>query len=449
MTKTRNATVSANQLTMSSGSLAPFTRTQSQTYLTLLFAMLTVLFALQQTGLALLDYLPDAVTRILQSALVGATIAMASLGIANFARLPKSQSRILVMFIALNLFYGVASALFGGVRLLFHFESVVVPLALAPMISDPRIWRAMLRGMFWGGMTLIVLNMVTLLHWAGILHLNPVFIPRLVDVGRDISSLDAYSFGIFGRTENFEVTGQFFGRLHGWALEPLHWGYFATMTLACGMLLYALSHSARERLLYLCAFAIIAVHWYFIHSASVFLTLTAWLVAVAMLGFVRLWRRLRKRETFISFVGVILGIGFAVPFALSFIPEIETLLYSEQVTGKGSNWSMKIGFLGLGSDLFTRFLPLYDPDLETSHNLVLEMYLHYGYFLIVPLLYFFYAYLRRTVNDTPMMLSAAALLVLVCHLMLVPNAMFYPGGVLLLGLVMITAEYRRRRLAND
>jgi hypothetical protein len=408
-----------------------------------------VLFALQQTGLGLLDYLPALVTRFLQALFAAGTVAIASLGMANFSRLPRKHAQMLTMFVALNAFYAVMSLLFGGIRVIFHVESVLMALALVPVIGSTAVWLTVLRTMFWCGMILILLNLVPLLHWAGTFNLQPDFIPRLVDTGEDLSSLDAYSFGIFGRTESNPVEGMFFPRLQGWALEPLHWAYFVALTLGCGMLLRELSRSAYERLMYACTFPVIAVHLYFIYSASLLLTLAAWLLAVLALAFVRLFRVLRQRETAMIFIVVIVGSGFLVPFALSLIPNIEALLYTEQVLGKGDNWSSKIGFLSFGADLYTRFMPLNQPDLQTSHNLVLELYLHYGYILLLPALWFFREYFRRAVAGAPFMLAAAALLILLTHLILVPSALFYPAGVLFLVLVMVALDHHGPRVAAD
>jgi hypothetical protein len=406
-------------------------------------SMVAVFFAVQQAGLGALDYLPEALTRVLQACMVTSVVLLALLGVANLSGLPVFHRRMVFALIALNSFYAAASVLFGGIRPLFHLESIVFALALVPIISDSRAWLALLRLLYWGTLTLIALNTITLAHWAGWINLQPEVIPRLVDTGADISHLDPFSFGIFGRTESFEVENQFFARLQGWALEPLHWGYFVALAIACGLILQAVSRGRLQKHIYAWSIALPVVHLIFVRSASVFVTLAAWVGAVLLFTLIRRLPWCRRKEALLLFVVVVLGTGFAIPFALALMPDVALLLYTEDVTGKGTNWETKIGFLSLGTDIFTRFIPLANPDLQTSHNLVLEMYLHYGYFIVFPVLAFFYWFLRHAVIEQPTSFIAAGLLVALCHMTLVPTVLFYPSGTLFLALLMVAAHFNR------
>lgn len=416
-----------------------------QIYLLLLLSFVTALFALQQTGFGLLDYMSATATRLLQLTLVGSMVLMAMLGITYITRLPKFHARIVFALVAINVLYGAISLLFDGVDPLFHAESVAIALGLTVMLGNPALWFTLLRVFFWSGIVLALLNCVPLLYWAGWLHLEPTFIPRLIQSDDDISGMDAYSFGMFGRTESFPVAERFFARLHGWALEPLMWGYFVVLCLACGLMVAKLTPSWRERLCCYCAIAFLAVPLGFIFSASVMFTVASWLLALAMLAAVRRWRWSSQRETEILFLTVVMGVGFLIPFSLSLIPGIQTLIMTEQVIGKGDNWGDKIEFLNLGPELFMRFFPQVQTGPLASHNLVLGMYLHYGYFLVAPLLVMLYWYLRHAVSHLPGGLAAAGLLILLSHLTLVPPAFFYPAGTLFLAIALAAAEYYRRR----
>lgn len=414
----------------------------SERSLILPIVSVAVLFALIQGGLGILDYVWSPMIRLSQVALVGSAITLAFLGLANASFLPKFHRRVVTGLVALNALYLVASVLFGGVRPIFHVGSIVLALALVPVISDSRIWMAVVRGLFWGGMTLILLNMVPLLHWAGWVDLHPSSIPRLVDTGVDLSHLDPLSFGVFGRTENHVQIGHISARLQGWALEPIHWGYFVALTLACGLILRGLRPRTQSARTYDVCFGVIAIHLFFVASSSVYLTIAAWLGALGVLVLVRRLHWLRAKEGTVLFLIVVLGTGFLIPFALLMVPDIAYLLYTEQVLAEGSNWSAKVGFLFMGPQLFTRFLPLQNPESMTSHNLILELYLHYGYFLAVPLLVFLHWFLRNAVRGQPMSLAAAALLILLTHLLLV-SAMFYPSGTLFLSLALVAGYYRQ------
>ena len=401
-----------------------------------LLFVIAVLFVLQQSGLQVIDYLPRLAIRTAQAILVGSFLLLALWGMANYTRLPKFHARLIAVWAALNVFYGIGDLLFGSIAPLFHFESIVFALAVIPLIRDWGMWVSMMRGLFWGGIVLMALNMVPLLHWAGWVDLRPEIVPRLIETDVDLSHLDPYSFGIFGHTENHLILGRFSGRLQGWSLEPLHWGYFVLLTLACGLLLQTLHASRQRKLFYRMFFVLIAVHAYFVNSASVYLTLAIWFVSMAVFVTTRRWNWLAYRQNYL-FLALMISIGLILPFLLLLIPHAEQLFYTEQVIGKGSNWESKLGFFQLGSQLFTRFLPMDMSHIEVSHNLILSTYITYGYFLIIPLFGFILWYCRRAVQDQPLGVAAASLLTLVTHLFLAPSFLFYPSGVLFMSFAMV------------
>ena len=411
-------------------------------------AVLAVFFAVQQTGFGILDYVPLAVTRASQVLLIGATLLLAFLGATQFAHLPLYHRRVVLAFIALNTFYGLGSALFGGVRPIFHLESAILACACVPVIRDSRVWIAILRGFFWAGVVLVALNTVPLLHWAGWVSLPNQFVRRLIDTGVDLSSYDPLSFGIFGRTENQVVVGRFFARLQGWALEPLHWGYFVILTLAAGLILRSLDASRWHSRRYAWAFLLLVSHTFFIGSSSVSLTLFGWMACVAALAVMRGVPWLTRGSGPVVFFTAVIGTGFVIPFALAMIPEIDWWLETEDITGEGSNWRDKIRFLALGPALFTRFVPTFAAEPLTSHNLILEMYLRYGYILVLPLLVFLYWVIRNGISGRPLGFASAILLIVLCHLLLVPTAMFYPAGTLFVIFGLTAAYYQRHGLST-
>lgn len=419
-----------------------------QQYLLLFLSFAAVLFSLQQAGFGFLDYLPMLVTRVLQLALVGGTALLTMLGFVYQRRLPSLQSRCVTYWVLINVWYAALSIMFGGIGPLFHIESIAVAFAMVVIVGDSGLWLRILRGLFWGWTVLILLNSVPLMHWAGWIDLEPRFIPRLIQTDDDLSDLDAYSFGIFGRTESYVSFGRFFGRLQGWTLEPLHWGYFVVLAIACGLLVCAVSRNWRERLAIYLALPLFVLHLLFVSSASVLMTVGGWAGTLMMLMVTRRMRWGRRQETFLLFAATILAIGFLVPFSLTLIPDLQSLLMTEQVIGKGDNWAEKIEFLSLGPQLFVRFLPMTQEQPQASHNLVLGMYLQYGYFLVAPLLAFFYWFLKRAVSGMPMTLVAGGVLILMTHLLLVPPALFYPSGIVFFMLALVAADYRRRQLAG-
>ena len=407
------------------------------------FAWLAVLFALNQTGLGILDYVPLAVMRAGQAAMAGSTLLLALLGLLEIPRLPAFHRRLVVALVALNLFHAIIGTLFGGIRSIFHAESALLTLALVPVMMDSRMWLAILRGLFLCGMLLVALNTVPVLHWSGWIQLPSTSVPRLIDVGRDLSHLDPLSFGIFGRTENHVVQGHTFARLQGWSVEPLHWSYFVVLTLASGLILRTLSVTRRDRRRYRWCFMLLAVHMLFVWSSSLVVTMAAWIATMTGYYLLRQVHLFRKKPAGLLFLVTVLGTGFVIPFVLANIPNLYQWFEADQTTAEAGNWGGKTDFLYLGSALFTRFMPWNRPSVTASHNLILDTYLHYGYFLSLPLLIFLYWFMRRAVNDQPLGIKAAAVLVVLCHTLLVPTAMFYPGGALSVILVVIVAYYRR------
>jgi hypothetical protein len=408
-----------------------------------------IFFALQQTGLGFLDYLPLPVTRVLQALLAGSTLLLAFIGLVDVFQLPRFHRRVILSVTALNLFYMAMSLAFGGVRPIFPLESAVFALAMVPVIRDSRVWLRLTRLMFWMIVILIALNMVTLVHWAGWVDLPNEYIVRLVDTGEDLSYHDPLSFGLFGRTENQAIVGRFHARLQGWALEPLHWAYFVAIALAFGFFLRRIAPTAKSRRRYSLALILIAAHLYFVNSASATVTIAAWLGCMASLIVIYLFGPLRRRAGGLLFIAAALGTGFLIPFALAMIPDIDYWFETEDVTGEQGNWKGKVDFLALGAGLFTRFLPIAGSELQASHNLLLEKYLHYGYFLVAPLLVFLYRFVRTGVSAGSAPMSAMTLLILLTHTLLVPSAMFYPGGALCFILGFTAADYYRVHTAAE
>ncbi|HTE39523.1 MAG TPA: hypothetical protein VK629_01765, partial [Steroidobacteraceae bacterium] len=415
-----------------------------QRYLLALLTAIAVAFALQQAGLGLFDYLPGVMARLFQAVFILSTATLALLGAVYITRTPAFHQRITVYLGLLYLTYGAFAVAFGGLRPLFYLESIVFALALVPVLADSRLSIGISRVWFWVCACLVALNSVTLMYWAGWIDLEPTFIPRLIETGEDLSDLDAFSFGIFGRTESLPDVGMFFGRLQGWALEPLHWGYFVLLAVASALLVCSQSRRQQERFAIYCMLPLMLAHLMFVSSSSVVLTLGGWFLSLAMLGCTRRLAWGRRHETGLLFFALVIGVGVIVPFSLMFIPDIQLLLVADQALGEGENWADKLEFLSLGPQLFVRFMPLAGDDFQTSHNLVLGVYVKYGYFLVVPLLAFLYWFIKRAISGLPIVLAAGSLLIMLTHLLLVPPAAFYPSGALFFALALITADQHRR-----
>jgi hypothetical protein len=142
--------------------------------------------------------------------------------------------------------------------------------------------------------------------------------------------------------------------------------------------------------------------------------------------------------------------GILGPFAIDLVSGAYHIFMSEQLFGEGSNWRGKIDFLQLGNALFTRFAPQSAPIL-VSHNVVLDTYVRYGYLLLLPLLFQFFAFVRMSLSAQAGLAGVAVVIVLLNHVLAVPGALFAPSGVmcqmLLVGVAFHRCDARRKGTA--
>jgi hypothetical protein len=200
------------------------------------------------------------------------------------------------------------------------------------------------------------------------------------------------------------------------------------LTLASGLFLLPSIGARHKRLIVSLLFGLIAIHLFFVFSAVAFIAGIAWILVLAFFGLLRRYRPRTKRQGLYGFITVVITPGLVVPFIIARIPGLAVYLVAEDVLNKGTNWGSKIGFLNLGSALYTRFLPVTGEIPSAGHNLVLSTYLQFGYFLSIPLLIFLYLFLARTFERTAFPVLAGGALTVIAHTMVVPPQLFYPAG---------------------
>jgi hypothetical protein len=377
-------------------------------------------------------YLPGAAATITPNVLILLAIVSAAM-IASFTWF-KPYAPTLVWFAigytVLALFHGLFKQALGtDGNLQMVFESVVVAFLMLPIISDRNVLHRFLKLNFTFGIALIALNMVTVLHWLQVLSLPNRYVTRYAS--EDIYATDPLHFGLFGLTENFPYPGHPFGipRLQGFSFEPIHWAYFVLLTLSSGLFVLALERRPGRTGGFAAAFALIAVHLFFVYSSAALFAFVVWLGVLALFALLRRTMNTR-RESRYAFLALVITPGFIVPFIVARIPSIAVFLIAEDVLNKGSNWESKVGFLGMGSALYTRFFPMTGEIPAAGHNLVLSTYLQFGYFLTVPLLLFLAVFLKRTFHGTTFPVLAAGSLAVLAHSLLVPPLIFYPTGAM-------------------
>lgn len=408
-----------------------------------------VAFAWRESHFQFDAYLPGQSGPIVGSATLllamMAVVMVASL--AWFRPYPRALVVMFASFAGLTIFHASLNQLLTGDGKLFvAIEAVFFALLMLPIISDRRLLYRFLKVNFLLGVVLIALNTVTVLHWLDVVSLPFQQVPRIGSEA-GLFDLDPLHFGLFGLTENYSYPGHPFAmpRLQGFSLEPIHWAYFVFLTLACGVFLLSMEKGRRTRLVPWLLFALIAVHLFFVYSSVAFLAFIEWCLVLVFFRVLRRYRAGNRREAMWGLVTVVLTPGLLVPFVMVRLPQVAVYLVAEDVMNKGSNWDSKIGFLSMGSALYTRFLPTAGEIPSAGHNLLLSTYLQFGYFLAIPLLVYLFLFLRRTFAGTPFPVLAGSALTVIAHTMVVPPQLFYPAGAMWI-MMAIGVAYHCRTL---
>jgi hypothetical protein len=408
--------------------------------ITLSLLSIAVFFGFHQSGLGFLDYIPEGFLRILQIIMIIASILLAFWVFLNSKSLPPVFKKGFLALLSLNILYGSLGIIYkGGVGLIFHLESITFIYISILVISDSRIFSYLNKIFFYSGVFFAFLNMVPILYYSGIVDIGFETIPRLIST--EEYQPDSISFGIFGRAESSEAPDKFFARLHGWSLEPIHWGYYVIHFIASGIILYSRAKTANSKIFILILLIFLFVHIYFVQSVVVFFVLALWFLLLMIVSFVRRVSWLKKFETAVIF-SFFLIYGLLIPFAMTFIPGIEALLLEDKITNKGTNWAAKIDFLSLGSSLLTRFIPS-NIEVTSSHNFILTLYIKYGYFFLLPFFFYLFWFIKKFISKQPFNIMSAGVLIILAHMVGAPPLFFHPSGVLFLGLIMGAVSYSK------
>ena len=306
---------------------------------------------------------------------------------------------------------------------------------LLPIISSPSRLRLLFGVSFFFGVVLILLNSVLVLHWADWISLPFNQVNRFDDEPN--LDFDPLSFGVFGLSENFRYSGHPFNlpRLQGFSIEPIHWSYLVMLTLANGIMFVGLAGRARPNSLSFLITAFILIHLLFVFSVTAFLVATAWLVGVSV-GFVLLTSNFSARftQSFICFLFPVLIIGLLLPLVLASLDGVlDGVLNFADATdlfGKSGNWETKLSFTEIGSAIFVRFFPMNEFSFGTSHNLVFDIYIRFGYIFLLPFLALIYGLSRKIVAKRNIHFFAAFSLVAFTNIFVVPGYFFSASGAI-------------------
>ena len=390
---------------------------------------------------------PDYGTLINSLTMASAVIVAAATWAGSY---PKKLVRLAVGYILLAALHCVLDQIITTDRkLVFFAEAIGFALIMVPIISDGRVLHRFIRVNFLLGIVLIALNTVPVLHWLNLVTLPYKQVPRFGSA-EGFFDLDPLHFGLFGLTENYVQPGHpmAVARLQGFSLEPIHWAYFVLLTVVCGCFLLPGRPSSRQRLAIIAVATLIVTHLFFIFSAVAFIAVTIWFGVIGASFVYRRSGASQKKETLFGMIVLVLMPGLMIPFLISRIPNLELYLMAEDILKEGANWESKIGFVSLGSSLYTRFLPTLGDPPASGHNLVLRTYLKYGYFLSLPLLIYLWAILKSAFSGVRFAILAGTSLAIIMHTIVVPPMLFYPTGAVLMLVAGGVAYHAARGKAN-
>ena len=365
--------------------------------------------------------------------------------IAFIALLKKYPSKIIYFiagYILIIIFYGALQYIFFENSLLIYLKSIALLICSLLVISSRQTLMTFIWINFSLGMSLILLNMVTIFHWINIFELP---YEQILRIGGSISQshLHPLSFGIFGRTESYYTIGENIPRLQGFSSEPLHWGYFTLLTFSMGSLLLVEKYNKVKFLLSLCLI-IILIYIFFLKSTTVYLSFIA--IAICFIAMLIIFniKKIKNYKKFLIFFYIVLIPGLILPFTLALLPNINQFFATEIIFNEGGNWKGKTDFLNMGNDLFIQFLPSIGSYINVTHNLILSFYIKFGYLFLIPLLLFLLEFINTSVSDNKY--SNLAIFTFFVTLTLAhPETLFLPSGALWAAIIFGFAYHEKLR----
>jgi len=383
----------------------------------------------------------ESATQVLIVILITACILGALMGVLQI--ISKQLFVLVITYVIICLIYAALSKIGNDISYLFYLKAIVITLVMIWIIRDYRRIKFILWLNFLLGFTLILLNSVTILHWLDLINLSYESVPR-VGGEKDLYHLDPYHFGFFGLTENYVYPGSYFGtaRLQGWSSEPLHWSYFVLLTFSCAAMLISIYRNTIIRSLLVVSMFVIGIHIFFMQSSTIIISV--WAIVLTVMAFkIIKWLKISDNKiTHLIFFVMVIVPGLLIPFFLATVPGVYDIFLQDTVFGEGDNWETKLIFLTLGSDLYYHFLPSPSSFDLTTHNLILEKYLVAGYFLLAPLLWFIYKYLKYIGNKSSWMV-VATITVVIAHTLTIPTQFFYPSGAMWFFIIAGLASFKR------
>jgi hypothetical protein len=284
------------------------------------------------------------------------------------------------------------------------------------------------------GIILIVLNTVPIFSWYGLINLSPEPVQRFQDNSVGILHDDPLNFGLFGLSESYFNTVTFTGRLQGWLLEPLHWGYYINFIISALLLLTRYLQPKKSVIIVISL--ILVVHIFFVQSLSHVLSIAFAILLAAWILVVK-----KNSNPIFRNALLIMPITFLILSPLVLIALNSFGVFNEHVAesllGKEGNWTDKIDFLNKNVDLLLTSAWGSSTEVSASHNIFASTFFKYGFIISSPL-YILFIWILHKVVKYDWKTVFVTCLYLSSNIFIVPDYIFSPLGVLWSSLVLFT-----------
>lgn len=117
--------------------------------------------------------------------------------------------------------------------------------------------------------------------------------------------------------------------------------------------------------------------------------------------------------------------------------------------GEGQNWNEKLSFLGYGTELYFRVIPVFGEGFHSTHNLILNTYLNFGYIFLLPLIYFFYRFSYLVAYLPNFKISLALCFWVVSNTLLNTNGLYLPVSAIFYMMLVGFSYYNLTGVANS
>ena len=350
------------------------------------------------------------------------------------------------LYISIIFFYALLEFVLNNEILLLKaaLKNSIVTLLMLRIIANYKSLNRLLLINFFFGFVGVLLSTIPLLSHSGFIDLHGTPISR---IGGETQrpDLDPTSYGIFGLIENHVNPGKHLPRLQGWSSEPQHWGYLVFYVLGIGVLATKL---IKNNIIVIPSLIFLIIHIWLIGSTAAYLSLISVFAGFFLLFGLERSNFLKSNHWLFLFLMILIP-GLIFPLCLGAITFFELYFLRFNLMGEGQNWNEKLSFLGYGTELYFRVIPVFGEEFHSTHNLILNIYLNFGYIFLLPLIYFFYRFSYWVASLPNSKILLASCFWVVSNTLLNTKGLYLPVSIIFYMMLIGFSFYNRTGFANS